>query len=178
MQHSRVRLGVASALSALLSWVALPALAQPSASGPIPDGAELVRLLGSRATRVFSSPRSQGIGALVRLPLGVQANAFGLREIAPGIARLWDTPAGLASFVAAHPELPIEVVPPLRLLLDTATSLVRVPTPARLAREVAASGAAPSSVLDGTGVVVGLADTGIDLTHPDFLDASGRTRVA
>ena len=32
--------------------------------------------------------------------------------------------------------------------------------------------------LDGTGVLVGIADTGLDVTHPDFLDAQGHTRVA
>jgi subtilisin family serine protease len=30
---------------------------------------------------------------------------------------------------------------------------------------------------DGTGVVVGVMDTGIDFTHPDFLDSTGKTRV-
>ena len=32
--------------------------------------------------------------------------------------------------------------------------------------------------VDGTGAVVGIADTGVDVTHPDFLDAQGHTRVA
>lgn len=30
---------------------------------------------------------------------------------------------------------------------------------------------------DGTGVVVGVMDTGIDFTHPDFIDSTGKTRV-
>jgi hypothetical protein len=165
-------------LSALASLTAAPVFAQTRPSGPIPDGAELVRLLGSRATLAFASPNSPGIGALVRLPPGQPASALGLREVAPGIARLWDTPTGLIAFGQAHPELPIEVAPRMRLLLDAATSLVRVPKSARLEREVAASGAPPSTVLDGTGAVVGIADTGVDVTHPDFLDATGRTRVA
>jgi subtilisin family serine protease len=177
MRGSTIRIGVA-ALSALLTLVAPPASAQTRASGPIPDGAEIVRLLGSRGTLAFVSSRSQGVGALVRLPPGLQAGAVGLREVAPGIARLWDTPSGLSAFAAAHPDLPIEIAPPLHLFLDAATSLVRVPAPARLAREIAASGVTRDAVPDGTGALVGIADTGIDLTHPDFLDARGGTRVA
>ncbi|HXU28779.1 MAG TPA: S8 family peptidase, partial [Bacteroidia bacterium] len=40
------------------------------------------------------------------------------------------------------------------------------------------SGAAPlSQAYDGTGVIFGLIDTGIDFTHPDFKDSSGKSRV-
>ena len=40
------------------------------------------------------------------------------------------------------------------------------------------NGDAPlTQAYDGTGVVVGVMDTGIDFTHPDFLDSAGNTRV-
>ncbi len=147
-------------------------------SSSIPNGAELVRLLGSRATSAFDRPGSGGVGALIQLPLGTTAGSLGLPEAAPGIARMWTTPAGLVAFGQAHPELPIEVAPPLHLLLDAATRLVRVPTRGAGAQEMAVEGSPPGPLLDGTGVVVGIADTGIDLTHPDFIDPSGGTRVA
>jgi subtilisin family serine protease len=130
----------------------------------------MVRLLGARAPRAFGSPQSSGVGALVRLPPGVAAGDVGLRAAGPGIARVWGTPAGLLAFADAHPELPMEVTPPMRRLLDSAATFVRVPRAAPFAPR--------SLVLDGTGVAVGIADTGVDLTHPDFLDASGKTRVA
>jgi len=169
---------LAGLVSVLVGCVAHVAFAQGRASARIPDGAELVRLLGPRATLTFASASAPGIAALVRFPPDLQLGRLGLREVSPGIARLWATPDRLVAFAHAHPELPVEVAPPLHLLLDTATAFVRVPSPARLAREVAAGAVPSSAVLDGAGVVVGIADTGIDLTHPDFLDASGATRVA
>jgi subtilisin family serine protease len=40
------------------------------------------------------------------------------------------------------------------------------------------NGDAPlTQAYDGTGVVIGVMDTGIDFTHPDFLDSLGKTRV-
>lgn len=40
------------------------------------------------------------------------------------------------------------------------------------------SGAAPlSQAYDGTGVVVGIIDTGIDFVHPDFRDSAGNSRI-
>lgn len=134
-----------------------------TASGP--DGATLVRLLGSRAQQAFAPPGAAGIGALVRLSAGTHASDVGLTPAAPGFARLWGPPSTIVAFGDAHPELPVEVVPPLHPLLDTATVYVT-------------STIANDSGLTGKGTLVGIADTGIDLTHPDFLDDTGATRVA
>jgi len=148
----------------LLSFASL--LAAPSlALAHDVDGAALVRLLGPSAKDAFAPRWAGGMGALVRLPAGARASDVGLREVAPGFARLWGPPSRIVAFADAHPGWSIEVAPPLRTLLDTATGSI-------------GSTIANESGLDGTGVLVGIADTGLDVTHPDFLDEQGHTRVA
>lgn len=149
--------GLLATVTAMVTQVT-PASAQPV------DGAALVRLLGPRAKAAFTPPGAPGMGGLVRLPHGVHAADLGLPEVAPGFARVWGTASSIVSFADAHPDLRVEVSPPLHLLLDNATSLVR-------------STVANASGFDGKNVLIGIADTGIDLTHPNFRDATGRTRV-
>ena len=129
------------------------------------DGAALLRMMGPHARDAFAPRGAPGIGALVRLPAGVRAADVGLREAAPGIGRLYGSPAALLSFADAHPALDLEVGPPLRLLLDSAGRYV-------------GSAQATLQGLDGNGAAVGVADTGIDVTHKDFIDAAGHTRIA
>lgn len=131
----------------------------------VPDGAQLVRLLGSRARDAFAPRGSAGMGALVVVPRGARAGDAGLREVAPGIARLWGTPESIVAFAGAHPDWRVEVAPPLHLLLDTASGYV-------------AARAAQNDGLDGSGALVGIADTGIDVTHQDFIDPTNHTRIA
>jgi hypothetical protein len=78
---------------------------------------------------------------------------------------LYGPPAALIAFAEAHPDVNVEVPPPLHLLLDVAGPTVG-------ARMVESQG------FNGTGTLIGIADTGIDLAHPDFLDEFGHTRVA
>lgn len=129
-----------------------------------PNGPRLLRVLGGHADRAFA-PSSGQIGALVALPQGTTAESLGLSEVAPGIARLRGSAEKILSFADMHPELRVEVAPPLHPLMDRATFW----TNARAARAIGA---------DGTGVYVGVADTGLDVTHPEMRDASGKTRVA
>jgi subtilisin family serine protease len=158
----------AALAAALVAGVALPlpAFAQaPARPAHGVDGAALVRLLGPAAARAYAPAGAKGIGAQVILPPGVSGADLGLMDLVPGYARFRGSPAALVDFAAAHPDVGIEVAPPLRTLLDTASVFIGANT-------------AIQQGLDGTGILVGIADTGLDVTHPDFLDASGHSRVA
>lgn len=122
-------------------------------------------MLGPRAASTLA-PSSGLVGALVGLPRGSRAQDLGLEPVAPGIGRLRGSVALVDAFGAAHPELRLEVAPPLRPLMDRAGEWVRATT----ARAVRGS--------SGRGVMVGVADTGLDVAHPEFLDESGKSRVA
>jgi hypothetical protein len=128
-------------------------------------GPELVRLLGDHALHVLA-PKSELLGALVTLPEGQTAEALGLEPFAPGYARLHARPGDLVAYGSAHPELQIEVAPPLHALLDKAGLWIR-------------SHEAHESGFDGSGVLVGVADTGLDVSLADFRDpVTGKSRVA
>ncbi|HEV3192376.1 MAG TPA: hypothetical protein VGY54_17820, partial [Polyangiaceae bacterium] len=158
------RLAAGLAVVAAAGLIGQRAPAEPHTTSA-PSGAELVRLLGPHAIDALRARGSVGMGALVRLPPHMQAKDVGLRELAPGIGHLWGSPESIVAFANAHPDLGMEVAPPLHLLLDTAAGYVSATTPI-------------ANGLDGSGAAVGIADTGLDLTHPDFLDARGHTRVA
>jgi subtilisin family serine protease len=129
------------------------------------NGASLVRMLGSRAAETLA-PNTGMIGALVAVPKGKTAEEYGLDPVVPGIGRLRAPPARIEEFGFAHPELRVEVSPPLHTLLDRAGTWVL----ADVARRERGA--------DGAGVMVGVADTGLDVTNPEMLDANGKSRVA
>src|SRR5689334_14117754 len=111
--------------------------------------------------------RSGRIPFLVPIPPGTTAEALGLYEVAPGVAAARLDPEALALFGDTNPDLPLFAGPPKRLLLDQS-----VPSTGAPVFRAAAGG------IDGSGAIVGIVDTGIDLTHPAFLDKNGKTRVA
>lgn len=125
-------------------------------------------------TRLFASPGrphpladARGrIPFTVVLPPGASASSLGLLEVAPGIGAARLPPSGLTAFAASHPELALGLEPPRRPLLDVSRGWIHLDS------FRAATGK------DGSGVVVGIVDTGIDIHHPDFRDAKGNTRIA
>lgn len=142
---------------------AIFAAAAPAHAEQRPNAAALLRILGPHAQQVIA-PGRKDMAALVALPRGTTAESLGLEPVSPGIARVHGTPDFVRRFASAHPSMHVEVAPPLKLLLDRAGSYVR----ANLAR--------PN--VRGSGVLIGVADTGLDVTHPDFRTDSGNTRVA
>src|SRR5260370_2080198 len=148
------RLVMGLAVVATAAFIAPLALAEPRKTSA-PMGSELLRLLGAHAIDALAPRGSLGMGALIRLPPRMQAKDMGLRELAPGIGRLWGSPESIVVFATAHPNLEIAVAPPLHLLLDTSAGYVSATT-------------AIAMGLDGSGAIVGIAHTGLDLSHPDF----------
>jgi subtilisin family serine protease len=130
-----------------------------------PIGPGLLRALGPRVADTLA-PSTGLIGALVGFPRDARAQDFGLEPVAPGIGRLRGSAARIASFAEAYPGLRLEMAPPLHPLMDRAGQWVL----AAKARELRGA--------DGHGALVGVADTGLDVTHPEMRDESGASRVA
>jgi subtilisin family serine protease len=111
--------------------------------------------------------------ALLRSPNG---RVPVLAEYAPGLGvsellvagryrPLWLTADELAPFVREHPEVKLHWAPPRHTLLDEADDWI------------GGSAFRDATGLDGTGVVVGIVDTGLDVTHADLRDAAGKSRI-
>lgn len=150
---------------AFFSCAALAALSTPArAEGHAPA---LVRLLHQPG---ITHPLADGDGRLpvsVVLPPGADARALGLLPVAPGVGAVRLSPAEVAPFAAAHPELRLGVAPRVRPLLDVSPKWTRV----NVLRAVAGG-------VSGQRSIVGIVDTGIDVRHPDFRTAKGNTRIA
>jgi subtilisin family serine protease len=111
--------------------------------------------------------------ALLRSPSGrvpvlaEYAPSLGVSEllVAGRYRPLWLAPGELEPFVREHPDVKLHWAPPRHTLLDEADDWI------------GGSAFRNETGLDGTGVVVGIVDTGIDVSHPDLRDAEGKSRV-
>ena len=139
--------------------------ASSSRADGAPDAAAILRVLGPRAEALYA-PKTRTIGALVSLPSGTSAASLGVVEVAPGIGKLEGGASALLAWSSAHPSLRMEIATPLTTLLDKA------------AKWTNRAAAQQEFGTYGDGVVVGVVDTGLDVTHPDFIDANGHSRVA
>ena len=144
----------------------LALLALSSTAHADAPAASLARLFASPGRPHPLADAKGRIPFTVVLPPGADAPSLGLLEVAPGIGAARLSPSGLAGFAAAHPELYLGLEPPRRPLLDVSRGWIHLDSCR------AATGK------DGTGVAVGIVDTGIDIRHPDFLDKNGKTRIA
>ena len=137
-----------------------------SAHASPPDGLGIVRVLGPQATSVLA-PVSGRPTALVSIPSGMTAIDLGVTEVAPGIGRFRGTPADLIAFGVAHPNVHVELAPPARALLANAQKITR------------AAAARSTRNATGAGVAIGIVDTGVDVTRPDFRDPNTQaSRIA
>ena len=132
-----------------------------------PNGLGVVRTLGANANSALAPTPHAGVDALVAIPAGKSAMDLGLREIAPGIARLHGSAADLLLFGAAHPDAHVEIAPRLHALLANAQGITHVAAMRNLRNA------------NGLGAAVGIVDTGIDPTLADFRDPTTRkSRIA
>ncbi|MBK9261704.1 MAG: S8 family serine peptidase [Polyangiaceae bacterium] len=127
----------------------------------------LVRLLDAPNKRHPLADTSGRIAVSVHLPPGVDARSLGLLPVAPGVATIRLAPSEVEEFGKTHPDFALTVSPPLKPLLDVSGTWTKVGA----FRQATGLGT-------GKGVVVGIVDTGIDVTHADFRDIEGRSRIA
>jgi subtilisin family serine protease len=109
------------------------------------------------------------IPVLVAVPDGASAASLGLSPIVPGFAGGRLSPADLLGLESSAPGLRVATGPRKQPHVDRATGS----TATRTQEYRAQTG------LVGRGVVVGVVDTGIDVSHRTFRDlATGKTRIA
>ena len=146
-----------SALASLLALGGFLATVQASAQ------VDLRAFRGRALPATFSRGRGGGVPLIVHAPGGVSA---------PELVSTGDFAVGelsarrLLELSQAHPTWKFDWAPPRHVLLDRIEGWVH----ARAVRE--------QTQTSGKGVVVGIVDTGVDLSHGDLRSADGKTRVA
>jgi subtilisin family serine protease len=118
---------------------------------------------GAKLPSVFLRGRSGGVPLIVHAVGGVAApELISLGDFAVGEL----PPARLLELSAAHPSWKFDWAPPRHVLLD------------RIEGWVHAASVREQTRTSGRGVVVGIVDTGVDLSHGDLRTPAGKTRVA
>ncbi len=152
----------AAALLFGLLMTASAAAAPPRATG-IP-----LSTVTARAARDGHLPgfKTSKVPVTVALGPADDAAALGLLEVAPGVGAAWVAPDALDAFGLAHAARRPSIWPPLHALLDRSAPLT-------------SAGDAHAAGRRGAGVVVGIVDTGLDVSHPDLRDpVTKASRVA
>jgi subtilisin family serine protease len=143
-------------------------LAPSGRAGAQPAALSLTRHLEPRVRPHPLADDAGRVSVLAPVPKGARAADLGMLEVAPGMASIRLTPAELEGFAAANPGLPLYTGPGTRPQLD----LLNAWTGVLDFRE------ATGGTGTGEGVAVGVVDTGVDITHPGFQTAGGKTRIA
>lgn len=148
-----MRVGLALALSLFAS----------SAGAQLELGAAL-RSLQASGTRALPSALSASgrVAVLAEYP---PDSGFAELLVGGRYRPLWLAPDELDPFVSDHPQVKLHWAPPRHALMDQA------------ARWVGAKDFRAETGFTGKGVVVGIVDTGLDVTHRDLRNADGTSRV-
>ncbi len=139
--------------------------APPVGVQPPASSSTAMSLRAARHERLFAHA-SGSVPILIPLPSGVRAEDRGLLAVAPGFGAIHLQPSGVDAFVTDNPDLRMLTAPPRHTMLDTSFKVVNNRAYTNTTGNAA------------EGIVVGIIDTGLDVTHPDFLDDEGNTRVA
>jgi subtilisin family serine protease len=152
-------------MNALRSMGLLAALAALTLSTPAgaTDALEITRAVGDGQARTVTLGYTPG-NALVRISDISAARALGVVPVTPEYGYLKSDRASLERFHAAFPTNTVSFGAPLQPATDIIRNTIRTSLAWDLGR-------------DGSGVLVGIVDSGLDVGHRDFLDEWGETRV-
>ena len=178
---TRIARPFAAAMAALVMVVALPALAA-SVTAPAKLDAALTAAAQGGAGGFVTAPAPRGAEAAGTEPLvqtilrfegnldAVKALGAVVRSVMGNIATV-DIPAAKLMAVAALPSVvSIEAARPQTIRLDVSVPATRA--------DALRTGTAPNwTGGSGKGVIVGIADSGLDFRHRDFRKSDGTTRI-